>query len=74
MCAGDVELNPGPFLTELDDNLSVIHNNIKSLRYKIDYLSVEAKDHDIITLSETWLNKDIPNEDLIIPNFFPPIR
>ena len=74
MCAGDVELNPGPFLTELDDNLSVIHNNIKSLRYKIDYLSVEAKDHDIITLSETWLNKDILNEDLIIPNFFPPIR
>lgn len=74
LCAGDVELNPGPFQTEVSDNLSIIHNNIKSLRYKIDYLSVEAKYHDIITLSETWLNKEIPNENLILPNFSPPFR
>ena len=73
-CAGDVELNPGPILSDFSENMSIIHNNIKSLRYKIDDLTVEAEHHDIITLSETWLDENDKNENLLLPNFHPPIR
>ena len=47
---------------------------MNSLRNKLDLLSVEAINHDILTLSETWLNETITNEHLKLPGFNPPAR
>ena len=74
MLSNDVERNPGPNQFNITENLSIIHHNIKSLRNKIDLLTVESDHHDIITLSETWLTDAIQNDKLLLPNFFPPIR
>ena len=74
MLSNDIEQNPGPRQLNTTENMSIIHHNIKSLRYKVDLLSVESIHHDIITLSETWLSKEISNEGLLLPNFFPPLR
>lgn len=60
--AGDVELNPG--YRSLKDmrssrGLRIAHLNIRSLRNKLDTLSLEGLDNrtiDILTLSETWLD------------------
>ena len=74
MLSNDIEQNPGPRQVNSLENMSVIHHNIKSLRNKVDLLTVEAIHHDIIMLSETWLSSNIPNEGLLLPNFFPPLR
>ena len=74
MCSMDVHLNPGPVITNISENISIIHNNIKSVKTKIDDLIVEATHHDIVTLSETLLTKEIKNDEINIPNFFPPFR
>ena len=74
MCSMDVHLNPGPVITNISENISIIHNNIKSVKTKIDDLRVEATHHDIVTLSETLLTKEIKNDEINIPNFFPPFR
>ena len=74
MCSMDVHLNPGPIVTNNSENMSIIHNNIKSVKKKLDDLKVEAAHYDIVTLSETLLTKDIKNDDILIENFFPPFR
>ena len=74
MCSMDVHLNPGPIVTNNSENMSIIHNNIKSVKKKLDDLKVEAAHYDIVTLSETLLTKDIKNDDILIENFCPPFR
>ena len=74
--SGDVHKNPGP--TE-NKEISIIHINARSLENKVDLIEVEAKDHDIITLSETWLvNNEEKNRlyknKLKITGFSDPIR
>ena len=75
LLSGDVHVNPGPPTSQEPNELSIIHINTQSLSNKVDIVSVEAINHDIVTLSETWLldgrNKD---EDLVIDGFHPPIR
>ena len=77
--AGDLELNPGPNDSPLDvshniKDLSLCHINVQSLVHKVDLVAVELSCHDIITISETWLDNSIENNDIAIPNFQPPIR
>ena len=72
--ASDIETNPGPIIRNLNDNISIIHNNIKSLANKVDLITPESEHHDIITISETWLTTKIHNNKIHLPNFFPPIR
>ena len=72
--SGDIETNPGPNTYKTIDDISMIHANVKSLRNKIDQVSVEATNHDIVTISETWLNKSISNENIKLPGFHPPTR
>ena len=70
LCCGDIHPNPGP-----DTNFfSVMHLNIRSLIGKIDLIHAEYNTYDIICLSETWLNRDIPNKDIMIPGYHIPIR
>ena len=49
--------------------VSLIHINCQSLKNKIAKLELEAEDHDVVLLSETWLHKDIENEDIALEGF-----
>ncbi len=58
LLSGDIESNPGPD----NDNpgcLSIIHQNIRSIRNKMDYIKSNFVDFDIICFTETHLSIDI---------------
>ena len=55
-------------------HLSFIHYNVQSIANKIDILSAELTDFDILAFSETWLHPDIHTNDLLIPEFMPSER
>ena len=78
----DIHPNPGTkFLTTMrrsDTSLMtsqhLIHLNIQSLLPKIDLLETEMQAYDIVILKESWLNQQIRNDGISIPNFNPPHR
>ncbi len=72
--AGDIHLNPGPPCRVQPKELSIIHINARSLRRKLDLLDSEVTDHDVITISETWLSADIKNNEISINGYHPPVR
>ena len=72
--AGDIHLNPGPPCRVQPKELSIIHINACSLRRKLDLLDSEVTDHDVITISETWLSADIKNNEISINGYHPPVR
>lgn len=83
--AGDVEKNPGP-QSDNDDNtsfssfplfngnFSVVHYNVQSLLHKVDIIEPELSNFDLISLTETWLNNSILNQDLAFKDFQLPFR
>ncbi|MES9882168.1 MAG: endonuclease/exonuclease/phosphatase family protein [Sedimenticola sp.] len=48
--------------------------NIQSLKPKLDLLAIESQPYDVLIFTETWLSTDTSNDDLLIPNFNPPLR
>ena len=62
--AGNIHLHPGPPCRAQPKELSIIHINARSLRRKLDLLDSEVTDHDVITISETWLSADIKNNEI----------
>ena len=72
--AGDIHLNPGPPCRVQPKELSIIHINARSLRRKLDLLDSEVTDHDVITISETWLSADIKNKEISVNGYHPPVR
>ena len=56
------------------NKIRCIHFNIQSLRNKTDQLILEASGHDIICITETWLNKEIGNDQIHLPGYHPPLR
>ena len=72
--AGDVQPNPGPKNTSKITELSIIRVNVRSLRNKSDILARDATNHDIITISETWLSDRVGNDEISIAGFQAPIR
>ena len=48
--------------------------NARSLRRKLDLLDSEVTNHDVITISETWLSADIKNNEISINGYRPPVR
>ena len=58
--AGDFESNPG------NGCLSIAHLNIRSIRNKLNYVTDHLSDFDIICFTETHLDGNIANSDLII--------
>ena len=58
----------------LSKHLSFIHYNVQSIANKLDILSAELSDFDILAFSETWLYPNIQTPELLIPNFKPPER
>ena len=73
MLCGNVQPNPGP-APETSSGLTIVHNNICSLRYKVMFVKAELNSFDIITLSETNLYAEYSNDKLEINGFHPPIR
>ena len=78
LLAGDINPQPGPAnvldVPTLDfkaRGLSVLHLNVRSLLGKMDQLRLlcEHNGADIITLSETWLNKDIDDSEIELPGY-----
>ena len=65
-----------PFLNSfnLSKHLSFIHYNVQSIANKIDLITTELSDFDILAFSETWLQPSILTSDLLIPEFKPPER
>ena len=55
-------------------NLSFIHYNVQRIANKIDLITTELSDFDILAFSETWLHPSIQTTDLLIPEFKPPER
>ena len=55
-------------------SMKIAHSNINSIRNKIDEISVELSDYDIICISETKLNDQISTTSLLIDSYNNPIR
>ena len=51
------------------DHLHIYYTNAQSLKNKIDVLTYETRNHDIICLTESWLDHTTENESLHIPGF-----
>ena len=77
--SGDVESNPGTNL----QSLSIGAQNVRSLtapnrnpETKLDLISLMCSitSRDIFGISETWLDNSIPDDQILLPGFLPPIR
>ena len=65
----DVESNPGP-----ESEISIFNWNTRSVRNKLDYLQDIACEYNILCLTETHLDVNIPTSELMIENFAEPFR
>jgi hypothetical protein len=50
-------------------SLSIVHNNVCSLKPKIDIIAAELSGYDVIGISETHLDSTISNEDIEISGY-----
>ena len=55
-------------------HLSFIQYNVQSIINKLDLLTVELSEFDILAFSETWLHAGISTNDLLIPSYNYPER
>jgi len=74
MLSGDVELNPGPLVSNNEqcstrDSISLIHLNIRSIRNKFDYIKNEFLDYTVLCFTETHLSENISSDDLFLQGF-----
>ena len=82
LLSGDVSINPGPKMNipsvvrnEFDfpskRGLRISHLNVRSIIHKIDSIRLMLKDKpfDVFSVSETWLNSDIPDSELAIEGY-----
>ena len=58
----------------LSSHLSFVHYNVQSIVPKLDLLSTELFDFDILSFSETWLNPSVSLNVLHIQSFNKPER
>ena len=68
LLSNDVEKNPGP---EIDgnNNISIIHLNVRSIRNKFDYIVDFMSDFDILCFTETHFTNEINDNDIQIENY-----
>ena len=68
--SGNVHLNPGPLTNESNchylGDLSFVHLNVRSIRNKLDIISSELSNYDILCFTETHLNPHINNSEITI--------
>ena len=70
---GCVETNPGP-INPKPSSISIVHNNVCSLSSKVDIVSAELSNFDIIGISETHLDNTIDNDSIAFEGFHLPLR
>ena len=58
----------------LAHHLSFVHYNVQSILTKVDILSTELSDFDILAFSETWLGPSTLTEDINLESYLPPER
>ena len=54
--------------------MKILHINTQSVRNKIDELTAESSEYEILVLTETWLHPNILSEEITIPFFNKPYR
>ena len=57
-------LNGSHLDTELENKLSIVHDNIQNFTNKQDILETELSCFDVICLTETWLDRSTENVDI----------
>ena len=58
----------------LENSTSLVYLNIQSINDKLEFIQAEFSGFDIITLNETWFNKNTSSQDILIPGFKEPFR
>ncbi len=66
--SGDIESNPGPGFENIPC-LSVIHQNIRSIRNKMDYIKDNYLDFDVLCFTETHLSDTFIDDQLSLDGF-----
>jgi hypothetical protein len=61
----DVHPNPGP----REHQFSVFYLNIRSFRYKISYIEDIASESSVICITESHLDNNVSNSDVVIDGF-----
>ena len=56
------------------NRISFLHINAQSLENKMRHFELEAEEHDIVAVSETWFHKDTDQDGICLDGFHPPIR
>ena len=90
LLSGDIHPNPGPDggnhsdhtssstdlynFVNLPNHLSTVHYNVQSRANKVDVLISKFSYFDLVSFSETWLDKSVSSQDLPLPTFHPPER
>ena len=71
--SGDVEVNPGPDVapntTRELSSISILHQNIRSIRNKCNYIKNNFLDYDILCFTESKLSVDILDSAIILEGF-----
>ncbi len=65
LLSGDVEQNPGPEFSR-NECFAILHQNIRSIRNKMEYIKDNFLDFDIICFTETHLSADVHNDCLLL--------
>ena len=77
---GNVEQNPGPVginesntsntpINNTDRHISICNINIRSVRNKLGFLENFTDEYDIVTVVESHLSSNIPDDDLMLDTF-----
>ncbi|CAC5415948.1 unnamed protein product [Mytilus coruscus] len=53
---------------------SFVHLNVQSLVPKLDIINAELKSIDVLSFSETWLNSNVNDQDILLGSYHPPLR
>ena len=63
------------FLKELfSTHIGILHFNVQSLKPKLDIINVSLFDFDILCFTESWLNEDIPDSNILLDGYNSPFR
>ncbi len=68
LLSGDIETNPGPNGND-DSCLSIMHQNIRSIRHKLDFVKENYMDFDILCFTESHLTETIESTTLSLEGF-----
>lgn len=74
LLSGNVETNPGPNVSQNDNDFKIIHINCQSLsEEKKPMLEAISNQFDIITCSETWFRNDFSDTRVHLSGFHKPV-